>query len=506
MAAALRKFDIRTRRVASLGRPDPAYQDLSLPVRFSLAIEELGGLYALFGRFLAWRADLLRSDYLMRLRRVRLAPPPILAGDFTGLLEHHLGTVAREAELGECAWSSPTRCAYKARFRGRDVVIQASRDVAKKTVAQWRDGVMLLAEESLEPITRSTVLEQFEEWLALSQAPGRERAYLENLQTLEGRSLALYPQLAPELCGEGVLGWFWQDGQPLSETLPLGTRIAVERAAEAILEQITTVAAVDAELDLDSIVVTPAGTLAFRRVERLVAIPATLVSTALKYVAAVLSANAPNAAHQLVKLTTGRTALHTETRLLDELSNLEPELKVNVRFPASAATFESNWRALAVVAPRRPLYLDALHRNLLAIGYWNSETAAEDDLLAEAQAPVMGRMLRTRAGELLSREKASEWFAGSGLLLFEGARQLSRLAEQIRENEVAVGVDLQTADGSRDKLHRSIRARISIAMLTIVFLVTLRFAFSAASPASEVLSAVAAAAAIGLFWFVSRME
>ena len=56
-----------------------------------------------------------------------------------------------------------------------------------------------------------------------------------------------------------------------------------------------------------------------------------------------------------------------EARLLDELSNLEPELKINLQFPASAAVFEGNWRALKRTGARKPLFLDILHRNLIAV-------------------------------------------------------------------------------------------------------------------------------------------
>src|SRR5882672_3046750 len=46
--------------------------DLSEAARFRSALEELGGLYAAFGQFLMWRADLLRTDYLGRLRHIRV--------------------------------------------------------------------------------------------------------------------------------------------------------------------------------------------------------------------------------------------------------------------------------------------------------------------------------------------------------------------------------------------------------------------------------------------------
>jgi hypothetical protein len=42
-------------------------------------LDELGGIYAAFARFLGWRADLLDASYISHLRRVRLMIPAIPA-------------------------------------------------------------------------------------------------------------------------------------------------------------------------------------------------------------------------------------------------------------------------------------------------------------------------------------------------------------------------------------------------------------------------------------------
>ena len=73
-------------------------------------------------------------------------------------------------------------------------------------------------------------------------------------------------------------------------------------------------------------------------------------------------------------------------------SNLEPELKVNLQYPPSAAILEGNWRALARTGAPRPLFLDILHRNLIAVGYWNSETSASPG--AETQGSDVLALLR----------------------------------------------------------------------------------------------------------------
>src|SRR5262249_51704958 len=155
-----------------------------------------------------------------------------------------------------------------------------------------------------------------------------------------------------------------------------------------------------------------------RRANRLVAIPAPMAHSCLKYISAVLASNAPAAAQALARLSSGQPAMDLETKLLDELSNLEPELKVNVNFPVSASIFEGNWCVLRRAGATNPLFLDMIHRSLMAVGYWNSETSTTD-AIAEAQWPVLGRMLPIRLNELMNRETASDWFIGSGLLFFE---------------------------------------------------------------------------------------
>jgi hypothetical protein len=181
-----------------------------------------------------------------------------------------------------------------------------------------------------------------------------------------------------------------------------------------------------------------------------------------------------------------------------------------VQFPPSAAIFEGNWRALKRTGVQEPLFLDILHRNLIAVGYWNAEAAVPalpaPDLIADAQWPVLGRILRTRLGEMATRETASDWFVGSGLVFFEAMRQVNRLAEGLRENDISLGVEAQNGEDDEGKAHTRIRLGILIGMLFVLFLACLRFAVSADGIWSAALSALAIASAFALFWFVSRFE
>src|SRR5262249_55747942 len=253
---------------------------------------------------------------------------------------------------------------------------------------------------------RPATLAHFREWMRLSDSPSRERAYLDTLHTLREKTLAQYPALIPELSTERVVCFEWVEGESLGPLIAKGTPAAVQRVAEYVLEQFCTIAAVDGDFDPDSMALTPSGHLAVRRINRMVAIPPSLAPAGLKYMSSVLASNAPAAAHMLAKLS-GGAVTNLETRLLDELSNLEPELKGDWQSPVGGGTWEGNGRALAGAGAQNPLFLDTMHRTLIAVGYWNAEPPAPpapaSDFIADAQWPVLGRVLRTRLGEMVSR-------------------------------------------------------------------------------------------------------
>jgi hypothetical protein len=507
------KLGLRSRGLWRGSSTDPAYAELSGAARFRDALEELGGLYAAFGQFLCWRADLLRTDYLGRLRHIKVVAPPVSRSEMIVAISSELGSagagLANTLHTEPC-WSTLARCAYRAEYQGRGVAVQLARDpIPDAAFESFEKGVRLIEEEKVADALSPTVLAHFREWMRLTDSPARERSYLDAMQAVRENSLAQYPVLIPELSTAKILCTEWVEGEPLSPQIAQGNSAAVKRVAEYVLEQICTIAAIDGDFDPESMALTPSGRLALRRANRLLAIPAPQTHACLKYISAVLASNAPAAAQTLVKLSSGRPGLHLESRLLDELSNLEPELKVNLQFPPSVTIFEGNWRALKRAGAVNPLFLDMMHRNLMAVGYWNAEAAAPPapagDAIAEAQWPVLSRVLRIRLGELMNRETASDWLLGSGLLFFELMRQMNRFAEGLRENDMSLGVDLEREKDSA-KGHARIRLGILIGMLLVVFLACLRFALSAGGVWSTVLSLVAVAAAFALFWFVSRFD
>jgi hypothetical protein len=493
--------------------PRAANRNLDLPPaeRFRSALEELGGLYASFGQFLGWRADLLRADYAAALRPVRAHNPPVPREDFIAALKQDLGTAGEllaDKLEGDPLWSTINRCAWRSTWEDQPVVVQLSRaPVSKSEYRKFERGLRALREPGILPALTPEVLRQFQQWLRIPDSTPRERAYLDTLSGF-GQKLAVeYPRPIPEVCGGRILVWPWIEGEAVASAIERGSAETVRKLAEGILEQTCLLSVVDADLDGDFLVVAKDGRLVFQRANRLVSIPGGMVRSVLKYISAVVAGDSSYANRQLVRLASGHTSAQAESRLFDELSNLEPELKINLRFPASVGAFESNWRAAARITRDRPLYLDMLHRNLIQLGYLDAETAesgSSPDAVADAQWRVLGRLLRTRLGELTADSVKSQWVLGSGLLFLEGLRQSALLADGFRDNQLT----LHFAYSQEEQPHESagaVSTGLSVALLLVVFLVCLRFAPRTPAPWSWVITALAVAAAGGLLWKLSRV-
>ena len=216
-----------------------------------------------------------------------------------------------------------------------------------------------------------------------------------------------------DLCGGPFLGWSWAEGIALEDFLkerPIDGALA---ASECILEQLLLLSVVDADLDLSHLVRKSDGRVAVRRVSRLTAIPPQAAVPATRYISAVLSSDTRAAAHLLAKIASDEIDL--EPSLTEKLSNLEPELKVNFRL--TTTLFENNWRALASIHAARPLYLDFMHRNLLALSRWSVDVhTASRDVVTEAYWSVLMRVLRKRFFDNASPENLGTSLFAGGML------------------------------------------------------------------------------------------
>jgi hypothetical protein len=477
------------------------------------ALQSLGDLGAEYSRFLRWRADLLPADEIRAFRETRHEVPPVSRRNLTLLLREELGARGDEL-LGrmdmKAVWSNLSRCGFRCEYQGRLIAVQVARDPI--SAAEFREFVERLRrnrELAGSVIGSNSILRQFMEWLSLSDDPLRERSYIEAVQEIGDQTSFVCPEIIPEICSRRVLTWSWIDGEPVSSRLVFTNERVAGQLAELVLEQCCALGIVDGDLDPDSILIAADGRLAVQHWNRMISLPPSLIPSALKYLSGVMSGNYPTAARMLLRLALGRCPEKLQAALLRELSSTAPEPKGRLHFPASAMMFENNWRALSKVVARTPLYLHGLHRNLNALGYWCAETEAAratGDQIAEAQFAVLGRLLRTRKAKLLTRQAASEWGLGSTILFVETLRQMGRTAEDLRENELSMRIDIEELSPGQESRNRFIRSLLSVGLLLVVFIVCLRWGPLMPVKWSVLPPIIAAAACLSLIWVAARLE
>ena len=483
------------------------------PVGLCDALSQLGGIYGAFARFLGWRADLLHGSYISQLDRVRLNLPVVPPSTVAATIRRELGAAANELVsnlVPAPVWNTLSRTAYLTRYRNQPVIVEVARDpVAEESFQEFEKGLRSLGRPEFASIVAPALLLQFREYIRSGESLVRERSFLDVLSNHRGETLTEYPLPIPELCTSTILCWPAVEGRPVSELIAQGNANAPVLIASAILEQFFSLSMVDADLDLDAMIVDQNNRLHFRRLNNPIAILPGVINTGIKYASAVLAGNATRSAQTLIRLMIAQPPLDLEKLLMEEFSGIEPELKINRWFPSSAGAFESNWRALARIAPSRPLFLDCLHRNLLAAGYWNSDAvragAPAMDAISEAMWPVVGRLIRTQFDLLLNKESAQEWAFGSGLLMFGAVREMNRLIEETRENDITVGVDC--SDWRRPERGESrLLYRVVLAGLLVFFLMSLQWGSAAPEPWSLVLKILAVCALPAMFWAISKIS
>ena len=117
---------------------------------------------------------------------------------------------------------------------------------------------------------------------------------------------------------------------------------------------------------------------------------------------------------------------------------------------------------------------------------------------------MVGRLIRTQLGMLLNWESGKEWAVGSGLLLFVTIREMNRLVEEMRENDITVGVDC--GDWRRPESGESrILYQVILGGLLVFFLMSLQWGSAAPEPWSLLLKILAVCALPAMFWAVSRI-
>jgi hypothetical protein len=411
----------------------------------------------------------------------------------------------------EPVWSTLSRTAYRSRYQGSEVVVQVAREAFPESeLAQFEAGIRYLGNQEVCSVADPRILAEFRQWLRQAESCATERSYLEVLGRARSQTLVAYPELIPEISTNQVLCWPWVEGEPLSSLIRRGSAEAVTQAAVAVLEQYCTLSLVDAELDWNAMVMPPGEErLTVRRMSRPIAVPASLVNAGMKYIAAVLEGHITVTSQTLVKLALGKSTGSMETSLLGFMSAVEPELKVGLQFPQSAATFEVNWRALAMLGVTRPLYLNCLHRNLIATGYWTAEAVAcggrSVDTITEAHWPVVKRLFTLSASRFLDPAVVTEWSVGLGLLGFGAMREANRLAEEVRDNNLTLEVDVGGGrKATPENAGRSFLSSALIGCLLIALLATLRWGGAFTHAAQPLVVAGDSIILLSLFWVVAK--
>src|SRR5215831_3335352 len=98
--------------------------------RLCKELTERGGIYCSFATFLRWRADILPGRWVLGFRQAREAAP-VARSEAEALLRQELGWRGDmlAAHLGaEPCWSTRARWAFRSRFEGREVVVEAARE------------------------------------------------------------------------------------------------------------------------------------------------------------------------------------------------------------------------------------------------------------------------------------------------------------------------------------------------------------------------------------------
>ena len=496
----------------------PTDEAVAWGARLREAFETLGGLYIAFARFLLWRADLLAAEHLNALREIRYEFPPVPRDAVIELLRKELGGTAESLVSqmeAEPLWSGLSRTAYLSWRQGKPVVVQIGREtVSEAALLEFESGIRFLGHPDVCRVTAPGILDQFRQWLRHGESTSLERSYLEVLGRSRGATFVDYPELIPEISTSSVLCWPWVDGEPVSALARRGSIEDMVRVAVAVLEQFCNLGIVDSDLQLESMIL-PAGSdrLAIRRLGRPLSVPPPAVNNGMKYIAAVLEGNASISVQNLLTMAVGQSTPDLESELLNLMSGIEPELKVHAWYPGSASAIESNWRALAKleVSRPRPLYLDCLHRNLIAIGYWSSDAVSAGgkaiDAISEAQWPVVERVVRSNATEFFKPAALAEWSVGLGLLTFGAIREANRLAEELRDNNLTLEVE-SVADSRLTE--RRQRPRLGLAVVAGIFLMAVLFALRWGStmrgPAAILMFAVAVGALAGLFRAIAKIR
>lgn len=477
--------------------PEPRYSALPRAARFRLALEEKGGLFPTFGRFLAGRADLLPSPFLYELRKIRTPEaPPVEPPDELKQLVPDLQILR----------ATPAGRVYSGSYRGTQVVVEVSDEAPSQS--EWdsfRRQIRRLNEKPESAVSQESIVEQFWDWLRLQRDLERKRTMLTNLQDVFPDTVSVFPKIVGELQSSGWLGYENTPGDSAHTLLARSEDKAevIHVLAEGFLEQCLVFSLVDAEFQLEELLVLDQGRLGFRTVPAWVSVPVESHQHLLQYLVAVVANDTPRAVQMICRMAAGRNSYPAEQRLLNELSSLKPELKINAVTPESVTALETYCRAMGETDLKSPPFLRWFHRNITLLGQLNEFYAPSADLVDQALWPVLGRLLRFHMAEVLSSGKVQDWAITSSLFLMTAGRQMTVTVEKLRENDARITPEpeIRGSDSRDTQLNRRTSSFIRSVILLVVFLVSLQVSMSSGEGFVPIIAEIIAAAAGVALWF-----
>lgn len=477
---------------------------LPRPHRFRLALEEGGGLFTLFGQFLSGRADLLPGPYLAQLRTIRLNRQPL---DSPSSLPE-----IRERIVGaEWVRSAPCSEVYAASYQDRQIMVEVFLANGGYSDGDWQDlerQLRLLKNSSEAAVAQPLVLEEFREWLQFQADVERKREMLRLLQEIAFPCAVQFPQLVADLQSSRCLVYERMEGSPLAEALEdtEGSAKALDLWAEVLLEEPLLLSLLDADAQPFNYLVLADGRAGFRTLPAMVPVPVEWHNELLQYLAAAISGNSYRAMQMLSRICASGNPYRVEQVLLERLSALQPELRIQSQAPESVVALENYWRALGQASLRPPLFLQLFQRNLSVLGQFVPAQGPPADAISESLWPVLARLLQFRIGDILSTEKGQEWLASSGLLLLSAVRQTVVMLEQARDNDLALEMERDPDDGREPKSNRRAACVIHSGIALVLFLFSLRMVERSSGGLQVAAIAAAAVTALAVFILVGRIE
>ena len=480
------------------------YASLPRANRFRLALEEAGGLFVWFGQFLAGRADLLPSPSMNQLRGLRA---PLNATSPPSLMPELRGRVSNP----ELVRVTPGAEVYAATGPEGPIIVEIypreKPALSERAWSDFRRGIQWLKDSEEAPVAQPFVLERFREWLDLQADVERKRVILRNLQDIPIRCVSRFPRLIADFPSARCLAYDRMEGSPLVEAGGGVSESGLNVWAESLLEQSLLLSLVDAEAQPENYLLLPDGGLGFRTLPALVSVPVEWHYELLQYVTSAAAGNTTRALQMLSRMSGSENPYGTEQMLLEKLSALQPELKINVVTPASIVALENYWRAQARTPWKPPVFLEHLQRGLTVLGQSSESAAPSSDVVADALWPVLGRVLQFRIGDILSTEKGQEWLVSSGLLAMSAVRQVAITMEQVRDNDLALVLDRQDVESPDGSRNRRVVSLIGSAISLVLFLFFLQLASRAGGGVLGLLAGGAAVvSAVALSILVSRIE